>query len=213
MRCVTRLIAVSALLAVALPWAQAQAVYRIVGPDGKVTFSDQPPPPTAPVKAAAPVGKTAGNAGTGAAALPFDLRAVVSRYPVTIFTGPNCTPCSSGRAMLAARGVPFTEKTISTNEDIEALQRMSGDSSLPLMQIGSQQLRGFSDAEWTQFIDAAGYPKTSALPNGYTNPPAAPLVAAKKPEPVVEKPAAPVEAPLPPAPLAPPGSNPAGIRF
>ena len=34
------------------PLAQAQQVYRIVGPDGKVTFSDQPPPAasTAPIK-------------------------------------------------------------------------------------------------------------------------------------------------------------------
>jgi glutaredoxin len=213
MQRVSRLVAVSVLLAAVLPLAQAQAVYRIVGPDGRVTFSDQPPPPSAPVKGAAPVGKTTGNAAAGTAALPFELRAVVSRYPVTLYTGPNCNPCSSGRALLVGRGVPFTEKTISTNEDIDALQRMSGDSSLPFMQIGSQQLRGFSDAEWGQFLDAAGYPKTSALPSGYTNPPAAPLVAAKKQEPPTEKPAAPAEPALPAAPVAPPGSNPAGIRF
>ena len=48
---------------------QAQTVYRIVGADGRVTFSDKPPAAasqTTPLANAAPTG---GNAG---AALPFD---------------------------------------------------------------------------------------------------------------------------------------------
>ena len=39
--------------------SQAQQVYRIVGPDGKVTFSDQPPPVASNTKV------TAGNAASG----------------------------------------------------------------------------------------------------------------------------------------------------
>ena len=35
--------AASLLMALASVVAQAQGVYRIVGPDGKVTFSDRPP--------------------------------------------------------------------------------------------------------------------------------------------------------------------------
>ena len=40
---------------------------------------------------------------------------------------------------------------------------------------GGQQLKGYSDLEWKQYLDAAGYPKSSQLPSGYRNPPAAPL--------------------------------------
>jgi hypothetical protein len=40
--------------------SQAQQVYRIVGPDGKVTFSDQPPPPASNAKDTA-----AGAGGAG----------------------------------------------------------------------------------------------------------------------------------------------------
>jgi hypothetical protein len=36
------------------PLSHAQQVYRIVGPDGKVTFSDQPPPQPPPAKSARP---------------------------------------------------------------------------------------------------------------------------------------------------------------
>jgi glutaredoxin len=199
---------------------QAQAVYRIVGPDGKVTFSDRPPPEAA--RTAAAPGASAAAAGSGLGALPYELRQVASRFPVTLYTGTNCGPCASGKAMLASRGVPFTERTVTTPEDGEALQRLAGDNSLPLLTIGGQQIKGYSDAEWTQFLDAAGYPKTSQLPVSFRNPPASPLVAVQRPAAPpsqAEAPAAEIAPvarrnppPSAPAPAASP-SNPAGIRF
>src|SRR3954469_12394830 len=154
-----RLAAAIALATVACA-AGAQSVYRIVGPDGKVTFADKPPAtPGAKADAAAftPLGGTAG----GNPNLPFELRQVASRYPVTLYTGTDCAPCGSARAYLASRGVPFTEKTVSTNDDIAALQRLSGGNSLPFLTIGGQQIRGYSDAEWGQYLSAAGYPGKS----------------------------------------------------
>lgn len=195
----------------ALP-SQAQQVYRIVGPDGKVTFSDQPPP-------AASGGKvSAANAGAGggasSAGLPFELRQIASKYPVTLYTSDKCGPCGSARAMLTSRGIPFSEKTVNTNEDIEALQRISGDASLPFMTIASQQLKGFSEAEWTQFLNAAGYPATSTLPASYRNAAATPLVVVSKPA-VAATPAASPAPRTQATPAAPPPSvsNPAGIKF
>ena len=111
--------------------------------------------------------------------------------------------------------MPFEERTVKTNEDIGALQRMSSQSSLPLLKIGTQQLNGFSDAEWSQYLDAAGYPKSAQLPPGYRNPPAQPLVAmqpAVQPAPAASAPAAP-PAPAPAAASGPTPSNPAGIKF
>lgn len=150
------------LIMAAVP-ALAQGVYRIVGPDGRVTFSDQPPAAdAAPRTPTTAVPSTAGNAQ-----LPFALRQVATRYPVTLYTGTDCAPCNSGRNLLSARGIPYTEKTITTNNDAEALKRLSGDASLPFLTIGSQQIKGYSDTEWTQFLNAAGYPAQSALPTGY----------------------------------------------
>jgi glutaredoxin len=204
---VTSLIALATLASFAV---QAQAVYRIVGPDGRVTFSDRPPP-----EGAQRAGRGgASDAAGGSAALPFELRNVVNRYPVTIYTAANCAPCSSGRNLLASRGIPFSERTITSQEDIEALQRLAGAASLPFLTIGGQQLRGYSEIEWVQFLDAAGYPKTSQLPSGFRNPAAAPLVAAQR-APSEAPAAAPqqAEAPPAPAPAGPAPSNPAGIRF
>lgn len=188
----------------------AQGVYRIVGPDGKVTYSDQPPPPAANARpvAGAPVAASSG-------ALPLALRNAASRYPVTLYAGNDCAPCDKGRSFLSARGIPFTERTVNTNDDIAAFKRLSGATSLPMLTIGAQQLKGYSETEWTQYLDAAGYPKQSALPASYRQAAATPLVEAKAaPAPVArasaERPAAETPAEVP---VAPPVTNPSGIRF
>ncbi|WP_421955526.1 DUF4124 domain-containing protein [Polaromonas sp.] len=214
---VTRFLAISAvtlaassLLATA---AQAQQVYRIVGPDGKITFSDQPPSPASNAKVTSGTGSAGGGAANNSA-LPFELRQIASKYPVTLYTGENCGPCVSARSMLITRGVPFTEKTVITNDDTQALQRISGDNSLPFATIGGQQLKGFSDSEWTQFLNAAGYPAASVLPTNYRQPPATPLVAvATAPSAAPNAVTAPARPAAPAAQAAPAPSNPAGIRF
>lgn len=204
----------TALLGLAAASASAQ-VYRIVGPDGKVTFSDKPPETAGKSGASPAAGQAAAAGGGGNPALPFTLRQVTERFPVTLYTSSNCAPCAAARSLLSGRGVPFTEKTITTNEDIAALERISGSATLPFGTIGGQQLRGFAAGEWTQFLDAAGYPKSSQLPNGYRQAAASPLVAvqetARAPAPAPAPQAAPA-LPPPPAP-APAGDNPAGIRF
>ena len=195
--------------------AAAQTVFRIVGPDGRVTFSDKPPVTaeqsvTATGRSGRPVEVANNN-------LPFELRQVTTRYPVTLYSSATCGPCNSGRALLSSRGVPFAERTVTTGEDGDALARLSGENSLPFLTIGGQKIKGFSDTEWTQFLDAAGYPTASKLPASFRNPPASPLVAVQRPEPVAQPTAtaaAPEAAPgaPPPAPVSN-AANPAGIRF
>jgi glutaredoxin len=190
---------------------QAQTVYRIVGPDGQVTFSDKPGGSAA--GKASPVDNTVATAAPVVAALPFELRQVVGKYPVTLYTSSSCAPCDSGRSLLRTRGVPFSEKTISSAKDAEAFQKLTGNNSLPFLSIGAQQVAGFSASEWTEYLTAAGYPERSRLPASYREPPAAPLV-------TLEKPAAAASEPAPAAPALPPvtdvkisPSNPTGIQF
>jgi glutaredoxin len=205
-----------AVFAIAALWSTGShaQVYRIVGADGKVTFSDKPPVAEGTSRVGAASSTSGGNASAG---LPYELRQVAGKYPVTLYVGDNCGPCGAGRSMLTSRGIPFAEKTVNSNEDIQALQRLSGDTSLPFVTIGSQQLKGFSDSEWTQFLDAAGYPPSSTLPPSYRRPAATPLVAVTAaPAPAVAG-ATPATAARPaPAPAprpAPNTDNPAGIKF
>lgn len=205
-------------IAVAMQDASAQQVFRQVDRNGKVSFSDQPP--STETRVAVPAGDApaeAGGTGPGAA-LPYELRQVAQRFPVVLYTRDDCGPCDAGRALLAARGVPFGERQIRTPDDSEAFLRLSGQDALPLLSIGSQQLKGFSDTTWSQYLDAAGYPKSIQLPAGYRNPPAQPLVAraSASPSAAAPQPSAPGTTPLPPIPPAvtgPTPGNPAGIRF
>jgi glutaredoxin len=203
-------LAVFAMAALFVTMAHAQ-VYRIVGPDGKVTISDQPPVASGNAKVS--TGNAGAPGGGAGAALPFELRQVATKYPVTLYVGDNCGPCGAGRSLLTSRGVPFVEKTVNTNEDIQALQRLGGESSLPFLTIGSQQLKGFSDTEWSQFLDAAGYPKSSQLPASYRQAAATPLVTAAPVAAPAAAPRTPPQAARPAPAVAPAANNPAGIRF
>lgn len=194
--------------------SQAQTVYRIVGPDGRVTFSDKPPSAASKVK---PLETAAKASNDPSASLPFELRQVTGKYPVTLYTSKDCAPCDAGRRLLGQRGVPFAEKTITSADDTDALQRLTGANSLPVLSVGAQQIKGFSEPEWAQYLSAAGYPETSRLPAGYRNPPSTPLVAVKPAEPATAASAAPTartipEPTQPPPPRVTP-ANPAGIQF
>jgi glutaredoxin len=189
--------------------ANAQQIFRIVGPDGRVTFSDKPPvDPSAKAQA----GAVASASGGGTAALPFELRQAATRYPVTLYTSPGCSSCAAGRAMLSSRGIPFAEKTVISNDDIEALKRFAGAATVPLLTIGGQQIKRFADGEWAQYLDAAGYPKTSQLPPGYSPAPASPMVAAQQPQRAAPQASTEASNVPPPAPAAT-ADNPAGIKF
>jgi len=208
----------SLLLASALLSCAALAhaeLYKWVGPDGKISYSDTPPPASAsrvetralPAAAAAPV------------ALPYQLAQAAKASPVTLYTTANCAPCEDGRKLLATRGIPYSEKTVNTGKDTLAFRKLAGsDARLPLLLIGSDQERGFERDAWNTALSAAGYPETSALPHGYRNPP--PQAAAPA-APSVKKAAAEAEASarqpadaggsgeLPPA----LGNAPPGFRF
>lgn len=210
---VLRLAALTACAAGALlaSVAHAQPVYRIVGPDGKVSFSDRAPDDKAKI-----VNQGAAGAASGGQ-LPYALGQIAQRFPVTLYTSNDCSPCTSARNLLINRGVPFTERTITSNEDIDALKQLSGVASLPFGTIGGQQLKGFSDSEWSQYLDAAGYPAQSQLPPSYRRPAPTPLVAAKPAAPATETAAPAAATPAArPAPAPATGkspSNPAGIIF
>ena len=185
-------------------WAQ----YKVVGPDGRVTYTDRPP-----VDRPSQAVKSSGTAA-GSVPLPYTLRNVVARYPVTLYTGTSCAPCDAGRNLLKSRGIPFTEKTVNTSDDARALQSREGTNQVPVVRIGSKQIAGYEQGEWTSYLDAAGYPSESALPPTYRHPAATPLAPAAAPKSEPE----PEAGTLPPpqfnsAPGNPAGNAPPGFRF
>ena len=196
-------IAVAALTLAAPAWA----LYKVIGPDGRITYTDVPPTGTHDTVVPLSGAKAASAAG-GDANLPFALRGVAARFPVTLYTIPDCDPCNRGRQALRQRGIPFSERTATSDADREAWQREVGELRAPALKVGGQVLRGLSLDTWNSYLDAAGYPLESRLPANYQAPEPQPLapVSAAASKPAPGKPAAAAAAPPPP-----PASG--GFRF
>jgi glutaredoxin len=187
----------------------AGAQYKVVAPDGRVTYTDRAP--------SAEQGRVVTLNGRNApadedAALPFELREAANRYPVTLYITPSgCEPCEPARALLRKRGIPYSERMVATSEDTAALEKFSGSREAPTLTIGAQVVRGYSPELWNSYLDAAGYPRESKLPSNYAYKPPAPMVERTLP------PGRPAAAPAPSAaPALPPALPPAaasGIRF
>lgn len=148
------------------------ALYKVVGPDGKVTYTDRIPTDGK----VSTVGGQAAAAAAPEVVMPAELRQATGRYPVTLYTVSGaCDPCESARQLLRKRGVPYAEKQVITGEDSDALLRLSGGRDAPTLAIGAQVLRGLAGDVWNQYLDSAGYPRESKLPQGYQYPAATPL--------------------------------------
>lgn len=166
--------------------APAAAQYKWQTPDGRTVYGDVPPGSGARLMdgpadgrrdpSAAPTASSVPSAAPQVP-LPYELKLVSSRLPVILYTAPECGPCVSARQHLAARGVPFSEKTISTMADFEAFKsRGFSENSFPAISIGPEKTVGFEAGAYDRLLTAAGYPRTSKLPAGYQQAAAEPMV-------------------------------------
>lgn len=201
------------ILALLVAGAAHAQLYKWVGSDGKITYSDVPPPKTA---AQVEQKNIRAASGVNTAGLPYELAQAASNHPVTLYSGDKCVPCDDGRAYLKQRGIPFSEKTVTTSDDLARLKQATGESGLPVLTVGRNKQAGFEAGAWGAALTAAGYPQTSRLPKTWRQPAAE----AAAPQPKIEqaahsgKPAANSDS-TSAAPSLPPatGNAPPGFRF
>jgi glutaredoxin len=183
----------AAVLLAAAVCSPAGAQYRWVDAEGKIHYGDSPPRDAKEVRSlnvrAAPAGPETKD--DAARSLPFELRRAAERAPVVLYTAPDCQPCAPAIALLRERGVPYTERSVSSPDDLQEFRRISGGLRLPYVTVGGQSQSGFNPDIWLSLLDAAGYPKGSMLPRSYQWATPQPLVA---PPPAESKPPAQAEA-------------------
>jgi len=199
-----RLAAVAMLLGGAAVGALAQ--YKIVGPDGKVTYTDKPPT-AADIRVNNGTPAAAGNTAGG---LPYETRQAMGKFPVTLYAAKGCALCDQTRDALRQRGVPYSEYSVNTNADILALQSRFSGTVLPVVVIGAQTLKASQPTDLQGYLDAAGYPAQARL-IGYRWPQAVALAPPAAETPALA-PAPTAAAPSAPASLPPPPSK-SGIQF
>ena len=181
----------------AIGFAQAQQ-YRWIDKDGKLQFTDVPPPPGA--KEVRQVSAT--TAKPAPAPLPFELAELQKNFPVTLYTAPApvCVePCALARGALNKRGVPFNEIQVWNDETLKQLKELGGSGNVPTLVVGRSVQSGYDSVNFDALLDSAGYPTAGALParaqaappppEGWSLPPVAepvkpaPATAAGKPGP------------------------------
>lgn len=225
--------------------AAMAAPYKWIDENGRVVYGDRPPGSHARLlgqpapaggaktgpEAAAAAGATAAGSPTGAAAsgtvagtslpaapamLPAAVKQPATQYPVVLFTGDDCAPCSTARDHLVRRGIPFSERSLRSGPDVEAFRKLGfAEMTVPAFSVGREKQSGYERAAWDRLLDAAGYPKSSAMPAGWRPEPAEPLVAGTAEKGRVVERIVRQERPgfdAPPLPVVP-ASAPSSIRF
>lgn len=157
-----------------LPTLTVQAAtYKWIDSEGRVNYGDRPPEGVSPRQMALPVTPPQ---DTPEGTFPFALRNAVARSPVTIYSTHPCVSCDLARTHLIRRGVPHSERTILTGQDQEAFRTLGFTAvALPMLVVGRERLSGYDPDRLDRILDAAGYPKSSALPSTWRPAAASPL--------------------------------------
>ena len=137
--------------------AHAAQLYRWVDKNGNVEWRDTPPPASVPAKK---VEERRVGANVIEANQAFDVQLAAKNHPVTFWGSSDCgKTCDGARAHLNRRGVPFAEKSPTT--DFEGFAKVSPAKEIPVLQVGSITLKGYLESEWDSTLDNAGYPRST----------------------------------------------------
>lgn len=139
--------------------ATAGDTYRWEDEQGRVYYSDLPPPP-----GARNVRRTREYDEEAEQELPYRLRVVVEKSPVTLYVTDCGEPCDRARELLVARGVPHTMLDPTDGKAQQQLLALTGGSlEVPVIEVGATVLRGFEGSQWNSALDVAGYPSYAMI--------------------------------------------------
>jgi hypothetical protein len=144
------------LLASAGAIAQTQQVYRYVDVDGRVVYSDKPPPADARNAQAKRIGRNSIETSE----LSFATQQAQERFPVILYTFSCGVVCDTAQGLLNKRGVPHTVVDVSQGDGADRLKRVTNGLEAPALQVGDQVATGFNENRWQTMLSDAGYPKT-----------------------------------------------------
>src|SRR5688572_9212547 len=106
--------------------------YKWVDAEGKVHYSDHPPPSDVRKSERKQLGDKPGEV-----ALPYVLQQAMKNFPVTLFVYECGEGCSQAQNFLVKRGVPHTSKDPTVPGIREELKKVTGgDAVVPVLQVG-----------------------------------------------------------------------------
>lgn len=145
------------LSALAAASAGAQQ-YRWTDEQGKVHYTDAPPPASAKNVQKKTL-TTNLSVAPGTSAIP---RAALISYPVTLYTHPQCAePCETARNVLRKRKVPFKEVSLASSDAPSDVRNRTGGRPIPVLKAGSLVDASGNEASYNSLLDRAGYPASA----------------------------------------------------
>jgi glutaredoxin len=145
-----------------IPFSAQAQLYKYVDKDGRTVYSDKPPPADAKKIERATINKNVIDTGKS----DYETQQAAKRLPLTLYTTESCADaCNRARNYLNGRGTPFTETVLKSEEQAKPVKdRLGGPLEVPLLDVGGTSLqKGFEENAWDGLLEAAGYPKRSAV--------------------------------------------------
>ena len=129
----------------------AATLYKSVGPDGRVHYSDRPPAdgriektlqfenlPSSPLPAATSTYvEQLRNANPSSAAS-------ATNASVVLYAASWCGYCKQAKAYLASKGIKYREFDVDTRTGMAAFAQTGSGKGIPLLLVDDQRVQGFS---------------------------------------------------------------------
>jgi len=135
----------------------AGTMYKSIGPDGSVIYSDAPPANAAPVKTLTFTPLPVTPMPESVLRYRDGLKGASSKTPATspgpaavaasspqIFTAPWCHVCRQAKAYLAEKKIAYKEFNVETPEGQAALTAVGDSDGVPVIAWRGQRLEGFT---------------------------------------------------------------------
>jgi glutaredoxin len=129
-------------------------VYKWTDAQGRVHYSDNPPP-----EAKAQQVKVKINSIQGPAVVSTvrDTPAAKAKEKVRIYTAVWCGYCKKAKAHLATRGVPYDEVDVEASERGRSEFTQLGGRGVPVILVGNQRMDGFDASGLDAMLAGAGW--------------------------------------------------------
>jgi glutaredoxin len=146
-----RLLMLLSVAACTLP--AAAGVYKWTDAQGRVHYSDSPPPDQKAAQVKIKVNSISGPAVVSA----FKAGSPAAKERVRIYTTSWCGYCKKAKAQLAARRVPFDEIDVETSDSGQREFASLGGRGVPVILVGGQRMDGFDAGRLEAMLQTAGY--------------------------------------------------------
>lgn len=140
---------------VAATSVQAGTLYKTISPDGKVVYTDRPPPEhkiEQTFDSSTSTNQTSAKTAPASGPQSKTPAPAAATGPVTLYVTSWCPYCRKARAYLNARGISFREIDVETPSGKTAFAPVKGSGGVPVLTQGNRRIQGFSPQAYDQFF-------------------------------------------------------------